>query len=452
MNIIKHQQAATEVVTHDASPITVNTDAGAYARLGWIIVLAGVLGFLVWASFAPLDKGAPLQGTVTKEGNRKAVQYLQGGIVQEILVKDGDHVKQGQTLVRMNPVAAKAALDITQVQYISARASEARLQAELQGKHSVNLPDSLREYRDAPQTAEALALQNQLIASRQLSLQSDLGAIDETIAGLNLQIQATKDSMASKKAQLALIKEQLDNTRDLARDGYIARNRYLDVQRSYEQLVGAIADDTGTIGRAQRQISEAQLRKVQRNSDYQREVRTQLGEIRRDADAMVGRLSGQRFDLASVEIKAPTDGVVVGSSVFTQGGVVGSGAKLMEIVPDDDALVVEGQLAVNLIDRVRVGLPVEMSFSAFNSNRTPHIAGTVIQVAADRTVDERTGAAYYKVRARVSPEGAKVIASRKLDIVSGMPVDMFIKTGERSLMSYLLKPVLDRAHSSLTEE
>jgi len=452
MNIIKKQDVAVDVISHDVTPLTVNTDAAAYARLGWLIVLAGVVGFLIWASFAPLDKGSPLSGTVMKEGNKKAIQYLQGGIVQDILVKDGDHVNEGQVVVRMNPVQAKSAMDVTQVQYISARATEARLSAELLGKHNVALPDSLAEYRNEPQTTEALALQNQLIASRQLSLKSELDVMDETIAGLNAQVHGIEESRSSKRAQLALLKEQLVGVADLAKDGYIARNRYLDLQRNYEQIQGSIYEDTGNLGRAQRQITEAQVRKTLRLSDYQKEVRTQLSDSRKEAEALQGRLTGQKFDVGSVELKSPVSGIVVGSNVFTKGGVVAPGAKMMEVVPDDDALVVEGQLAVNLIDRIHVGLPVEMNFSAFNTNRTPHIPGTVIQVAADRSVDERTGAPYYKVRARVTPEGAKLIQAKKLGIVPGMPVDMFVKTGERTMMSYLLKPLFDRAKSSMTED
>ncbi|MFA9215937.1 MAG: HlyD family type I secretion periplasmic adaptor subunit [Sphingomonadaceae bacterium] len=452
MSIIKKQEAAVEVISHDVTPLTVNTDARAYARLGWFIVLAGVVGFLVWASFAPLDKGSPLSGTVMKEGNRKAVQHLQGGIVQDILVKDGDHVEVGQVLVRMNPVQFRSALDITQVQYISARVTEARLEAELAGKQSVVLPDTLREFKDNVHTVDALALQNQLIASRRLSLQNELSTLDESIAGLRAQIKGVDESRNSKRAQLTMMKEQVDSMAELAKDGFVARNRYLELKRGYEQLLGAIAEDSGTLGRVERQVTETAMRKMLRNSEYQKEVRTQLTDARKEAESLQGRLVSQQFDYGSVELKAPVAGVVVGSNVFTKGGVVSGGAKLMEIVPDDDALVVEGQLAINLIDRIHVGLPVEMSFSAFNTNSTPHIPGTVVTVAADRTVDERTGASYYKVRARVTPEGLKLIAAKKLDVVSGMPVDMFVKTGERTMMSYLLKPVFDRAKSSMTEE
>jgi protease secretion system membrane fusion protein len=452
VNIVKSQEAATEVITHDVTPLTVDTDAGSYAKVGWAIVVIGFLGFLIWATFAPLDKGVPMSGTVVKESNRKSVQYLQNGIVQDILVQDGDVVKAGQVLVRMNNVQVKSALDITEVQFVSARATEARLLAELAGQSSVALPASLKVYKDQPAVTEAMTLQNQLLQARQGSLRSELGAADENIEGLKLQITGLQQSRDNKKDQLGSLKEQLDNSRELSKEGYLARNRLLELERTYSQTNGAISEDVGNIGRAQRQISELQARKSQRLQDYQKEVRTSLADTQKEADALEGRLDAQKFDVANVEVKSPVAGIVVGSNIFTRGGVVAAGAKMMEIVPTEDALVVEGQLPVNLIDKVRVGMPAELIFSAFNSNRTPHIPGTVIQVSADRSVEERSGQPYYKVRARVSAEGAKLIAEKKLDIQPGMPAEMFVKTGERTMMNYLLKPVFDRAKSSMSED
>ncbi|QJD89679.1 HlyD family type I secretion periplasmic adaptor subunit [Duganella dendranthematis] len=452
VNIVKSQEAATEVITHDVTPLTVDTDAGSYAKVGWAIVVIGFLGFLIWATFAPLDKGVPMSGTVVKESNRKSVQYLQNGIVQDILVQDGDVVKAGQVLVRMNNVQVKSALDITEVQFVSARATEARLLAELAGQSSVTLPASLKVYKDQPAVTEAMTLQNQLLQARQGSLRSELSAADENIEGLKLQITGLQQSRDNKKDQLGSLKEQLDNSRELSKEGYLARNRLLELERTYSQTNGAISEDVGNIGRAQRQISELQARKSQRLQDYQKEVRTLLADTQKEAEALEGRLDAQKFDVANVEVKSPVDGIVVGSNIFTRGGVVAAGAKMMEIVPSEDALVVEGQLPVNLIDKVRVGMPAELIFSAFNSNRTPHIPGTVIQVSADRSVEERSGQPYYKVRARVSPEGAKLIAEKKLDIQPGMPAEMFVKTGERTMMNYLLKPVFDRAKSSMSED
>ena len=447
----KNEQA-TEVISHDVTPITVNTDPASYARLGWIIVLVGVLGFLLWASLAPLDKGVPMQGVVVKESNRKTIQYPQVGTVQDILVKDGDVVKAGQVLVRMNDVVVKSAEQVSRAQYFVARAAEARLQAELKGQPALTFPPELKEFKDDPRVQESVALQNQLLMSRQSALQSELAAFGENIAGLTAQAKGLEESRDAKLVQQSILKEQLENNRDLAKDGYIPRAKLLDLERTYAQVNGAISEDIGNIARARRQVAELNLRRVQRSQEYQKEVRSQLSDVQKEAEALQSRIVAQSFETGNVEVKSPVDGIVVGSTVFTKGGVVGAGAKLMDVVPTDDALAVEGQLPVNLVDRVREGLPVDLVFSAFNTNRTPHIPGTVVTIAADRTVDEKTGAAYYKVRAKVTAEGLRLIQHKKLDIVPGMPVELFVKTGERTMMSYLLKPVFDRSKSALSED
>ncbi|MDL2354262.1 MAG: HlyD family type I secretion periplasmic adaptor subunit [Pseudomonadota bacterium] len=451
MKLLKNEPA-TDVISHDVAPLTVNTDAGAYSKLGWWIVLAGVGAFLLWAIWAPLDKGVPLSATVTKESNRKAVQHMSGGTVDDILVHEGDIVKAGQVLVRMNGVQAKSQADITRAQYFNARATEARLRAELENKKSVVLPATLAPYKADPRVATVMTLQNQLMSSRQSALQSELGAFDENIAGLKLQTQGLQESRESKKQQMAILKEQLDNMRDLSKDGYVARSRLLEIERTYAQTSGMLSEDIGNIGRAQRQVMEMSLRRNQRIQEYQKEVRTTLSDTEREAEALSARMTALDYELANADVKAPVDGTVVGLNIFTRGGVVGPGFRLMDLVPTDDPLIVEGQLPVNLIDKIHAGLPVELIFSAFNSNSTPHIPGVVTQVSADRTVDERTGAAYYKMKAKVTPAGAKLIAAKKLDIRSGMPVELFVKTGERTMMSYLLKPIFDRAKTSMTEE
>lgn len=450
MKLLKSE--AAEVVTHDVTPLEVNTDARSFARVGWIVVLVGFVGFLLWAILAPLDKGVPLSGTVAKESNRKAVQHQGGGTVQQILVKDGDHVKQGQVLVRMNPVIAQSGFDMTEAQYLSARATEARLEAERDGRKSIAFPAELVQRRAEPRVAEIMRLQEQLLLSRQISLQSELGGIDESIAGLKLQVQGLQESRESKKEQVNILKEQLAGMRDLAKEGYVARNRLLDLERTYAQLNGSISEDIGNIGRAQRQVLELNLRRSQRSQDYQKEVRTVLTDVQKEAESLAARLQAQKFELQSVDVKAPADGVVVGLAVFTNGGVVPAGYKMMDIVPSGDPLVVEGQLPVNLVDKVHPGLPTELIFSAFNTNKTPHIEGEVVQVSADRTVDEHSGMPYYKVRVKVTPEGAKKIAANKMNVIPGMPVELFVKTGERTMMNYLLKPVFDRTRSAIGED
>ena len=450
MDLIKKN--AVDVISHDATPLEVNTDAKAFVRIGWLIVLAGVGGFLLWALLAPLDKGVPLSGTVATESNRQAVQHQSGGTVQELLVRDGDVVKAGQVLVRMNPIQARSAVDITDTQYLSAMANIARLTAERDGSGTITFPAEIQKRRAEPRVAELIGVQNQFLISRQASLKSELAGLDAGIAGLKLQITGLQESRDSKKAQVEFLKEQLGGMRDLAKDGYVARNRLLDLERTYAQLGGAISEDIGNIGRSQRQVTELTMRRAQRVQDYQKEVRGQLSEFQKEVDGQGARLQAQRFELSNVEVKAPVDGTVVGLAVFTNGGVVQPGFKMMDIVPSNAPLIVDGQLATNLVDKVHPGLPVELIFSAFNTNKTPHIDGEVTHISADRSLDERTGNPYYKVHVKVTPKGAKMIAEHKMDIRSGMPVELFVKTGERTMMSYLLKPIVDRAHSALSEE
>jgi len=451
-NLITTNDKATPVVTHDVEQLSVQTDSRTFSRIGWLVVVVGVLGALLWAATAPLDKGVPMSGTVIKEGNRKAVQHQNGGTIEDILVKDGDVVKAGQVLVRMNRIAVSSQAETARAQYFTARSMEARLLAERDGKATMQFPAALVKYKNDPRAIASFDAQSQLFSSRRMSLQNELGAVDENIAGLKSQVKGLEESRDSKKVQLSILKEQLEGMRDLAKEGYIARNRLLDMERTYAQIGGSISEDLGNIGRTQRQIMELTLRRLQRLQDVQKEVRSQMADSQREAEALESRITGLDYEVANAEVKAPVDGTVVALAVYTRGGVVGPGARMMDIVPNGDGFVVEGQLAVNMIDRVHHGLPVELVFSAFNTNRTPHIPGLLTQISADRTVDERTGQPYYKVRATVSPEGMKLVAAKHLDIQPGMPVEVFVKTGERTMLSYLLKPVFDRSKTALSED
>ncbi|MDP1951914.1 MAG: HlyD family type I secretion periplasmic adaptor subunit [Nitrosomonas sp.] len=446
----EEKDAITDVVPIDLPDTNVKTDETVHARLGWWIVLAGVGGFFLWASFAPLEKGVPLSGTVTVSSNRKAVQHPTGGIVDTILVKEGDAVRAGQVLVKMNDVQVKAEAEITRGQLYSARAVEARLIAERDNNAEINFPPALLAMHNDPRVANNLSLQNQLFSSRKLSLQHELAAVDENISGLKVQLNGLKELNTSKQKQLQFLQEQLTGLRELAKDGFVPRNRVFDLERTYAQLTGEISENIGNMGRTQRQISELTLRRVQRLEEYQKEVRQQLSDIQREAEALTSRLIGQDFQLANALVKAPVDGIVVGIAVFTHGGVVAPGFLLMDIVPDEDMLVIDGQIPVHLIDKVHPGLPVDLIFSAFNQNKTPNIPGIVTQVSADRLTDQHTGMPYYSMKAKVAPEGKKLLAEHQ--VRPGMPVEIFIKTGERSLINYMLKPILDRLHSSLSEE
>ncbi|WP_137175633.1 HlyD family type I secretion periplasmic adaptor subunit [Massilia sp. HP4] len=449
MQLVKKQEQTSDVISHIVEPVEVDTDSGKFSRIGWLLVLLGFGGFVLWALFAPIDKGVPMSGTVAAQSNRQAVQHLVGGTVQQLLVRDGDQVKEGQVVARMNPITAESAVQLTEVQYLSALANVARLAAERDGAKTIKFPAEIEQRRSEPAVADLISSQNGLLLSRQNALQSQLSGVDESIAGLKMQIQGLQESRDSKKEQMTLLKEQLDGMRDLAKEGYVARNRLLELERTYAQLSGAVSEDIGNIGRSQRQVLELTLRKSQTTQDYQKEVRTHMNDMQREADAQRARLTAEKFQLSNVDVRAPVAGTVVGLAVFTNGGVIPSGFKLMDIVPEGDPLVVEGQLPVNLVDKVHPGLKVELIFSAFNANKTPHIEGEVVLVAADRQVEERTGMPYYVVKVKVTPKGQKMLAEHKMDARPGMPVELFVKTGERTMMNYLFRPILDRMPAAM---
>ncbi len=434
-----------ELISYD-----VNTDPSVYIRLGWWIVIAGFGGFLLWASLAPLDKGVPLSGAVIVSTNRKEIQHPTGGTVNAILVREGDHVKAGQDLVRLNSVQVAANAEMRRVQYFSARAAQARLIAERDGKGVIEFPPELLKEKDDPRVGNNISMQENLWKSRTAALKSELAAIDESIVGLKLQTNGLEESRDNKKAQIEFLGEQLDGMRKLAKEGYVTRHRLLELEQSYAQVSSVISADIGNIGRLQQQAAELKVRRVQRHQEYQKEVRSQLSDMQREAEALANELRGLDYDLANAAVKAPVSGTVVGLSIFTIGGVIRPGFTMMDIVPSEDALDIEGRLPVHLIDKVYPDLPVELIFSAFNQNLTPHVPGVVTHVSADRFIDEKTGAPYYRVKAKVAPEGVKMISD--LQVRPGMPVELFVKTGERTMMNYILKPMLDHFKTSMTEE
>ncbi|UXL39226.1 HlyD family type I secretion periplasmic adaptor subunit [Pseudomonas fragi] len=421
-----------------------------YSRLGWLLMLGGFLGFLGWAALAPLDKGVAVSGKVMVSGHRKVVQHPSGGIVERIDVRDGDKVVAGQVLIRLKETPLLGQAQSLRSQFYGSLASEARLDAEGDGVSRVNFPAELTALAADPEVASNLALQQQLFDSRRRALLLDQQGIDESIAGAEAQLRGVRDSQASKVLQRTALTEQLQGLRELAREGYIPRNRLLDSERVYAQVLGSISEDYGRIGQLQRQVLEMRLKIRQLAEEYQKEVRTQLADTRVRTEDLRNRLASAEFELANSQLRAPVAGIVVGLDVFTEGGVIKPGQALMEIVPQGEPLLVEARVPVELADKVHPGLPVELMFSAFSQSTTPRVAGEVTLVSADRQVDERTDEPYYTLRAQVSEAGMAQLAG--LQIRPGMPVEAFVRTGERSMLNYLFKPLLDRTHMALVEE
>ncbi|HCM7509237.1 TPA: HlyD family type I secretion periplasmic adaptor subunit [Klebsiella aerogenes] len=426
------------------------TDERRFTRLGWLVIGIGLAGFFLWASLAPLDKGVASPGSVTVSGNRKTIQSPAGGIVRNIAVKEGEKVKAGEVLVQMSQVQAQAQVDSLQDQYYTTLATAGRLLAERDNLSEIRFSPVFDTLKDSPRVAEIIALQVQLFSSRQQALRSEIDGFRQFSDGIRFQLKGLQDSRINKQIQLSSIREQMSSMKQLAAEGYLPRNRYLEAQRQFAEINSSIDETIGRIGQLQKQLLESQQRIEQRYADYQREVRTQLAQTQMDANDFKNKLDMAKYDLGNTSIISPVDGTVVGLTIFTQGGVVGAGEHLMDIVPSEASLIVDSRLKVEMIDKVYKGLPVELMFTAFNQNKTPKIPGTVTLVSADRLVDKGTGEPFYQMQVTVTPEGIKMLQGA--DIKPGMPVEVFVKTGSRSLLSYLFKPILDRARTSLTEE
>lgn len=435
-------------VTESAAVTPLHTDAGRHLKRGVLLVLLGFIGMLLWAGLAPLDKGVAVSGRVIVADNRKAVQPVNGGRIATLAVRDGEQVQAGQTLATLDQTPAQAQRDNLSTQLLEALTSEVRLKAERDNLAAI--PFSEMPLTTGLRSQQIQAAQQQLFVSRRAAIQQEIAAMQAAIIGANAQWHGAQAQLTSNQTQYHIINQQLQGLRPLALEGYIARNRLLDVERQAAQLAGSIAQERNNMVQIHQQVIELEEKIQQRRNEYQKDVRTQLTELQRSIQDMTHRLTSAEYELQNTQIRAPVSGTVVGLTLHTEGGVVSPGQVLMEIVPNGQPLLIDAQLPIELVDRVTEGLPVELLFPAFNQATTPRFSGTVILIGADQLPDQQTGKPYYALRIRVDEQEKQPFSD--LAVRPGMPVEAFVRTGERSLLNYLFKPLLDRLHIALTEE
>ena len=358
--------------------------------------------FLLWAFTAPMDAGVVTQGTVMVSGYRKQLQHPTGGVVQAILVKEGDKVKEGDVLIRINPLRAEAELSTAQLQYINALVTEARLQAERKGESKITWPSELDSLVSDVKVKEAVQIQQKLFDTRRTEYIT-------VISG--------------KRAQLVTLVEEANSNAQLAKEGYVSRAQANLVMRSK---------------------LEAELSLSTMQAAYFKDIDTQMAQIQSQRDALKDRFQAVSFDRDLTSIRAPVTGTVVGLKVNTVGGTVTMAQTLAEIVPAEAQLIVEAQVPPNLIDKVRMDMPADMRFVAFNVDTTPVIEGAVKLVGADKQPNPQGGkeGEFYLAQVEATQEGLKQLGDVKIQ--PGMPVDVIFKTGQRTFMSYLFKPLSDK--------
>lgn len=427
------------------------TDTGRAARIGLWTLGLGLGGFLLWAALAPLDEGVPSQGMVALDTKRKVVQHLSGGIVRQVLVHEGETVRDGQPLIALDDAITRANYETSRLRYFTLRAMQGRLEAERAG---VNIPrfapDLLAAAQREPQIRQIVDNQTQLLESRRASLQADVQGMEENIQGQNALMQSYAGMVESRRAQRALLQDELSHTRELVKEGYAPRNRQLELERQAADSNVAITELLGNTARSQRAVAELRQKILSRKQEYRREAEAILTETVRDADPEGKRYAALQGELARTEIRAPAAGQVVGLAVQTVGAVVQPGQQIMSIVPPGEPLVLEARVAPHLVDRVHAGLSADVRFTSFAHSPQLVVQGQVASVSGDLLTDAQTNVSYYLARVKLTSEGMKALGSRQLQ--PGMPAEIVIKTGERSLLTYLAAPLLKRLASSLKEE
>jgi protease secretion system membrane fusion protein len=427
------------------------TDTRSPARLGFWVLGVGFGGFLLWAAFAPLDEGVPTAGMVTIDTKRKAVQHLSGGIIKAVYVKEGQFVRAGDPLLEIDAAAAQANFESARLRYYTLRAMENRLVAEQSGRKNISFHPDLIAARKADLLVDDM-LRNQegLFLSRRMSLEAELDAMKESIRGQTASRAGYQGLLEQRRAQLVLLKEESEGLRGLVDEGYAPRNDLLTLERTKAETLGSIADLQGNIERANSAVTETRLRIVQRQQDFRKEIDAQLAEVRSQAQAEQERFEALRADLARTVLRAPADGQVVGLAAQTVGGVIAPGQKVMDIVPQNETLLLETQVPPHLIDRVQLGRETDVRFSAFAHSPQLVVPGRVESISADLLTNEQTGLSYYLARVSVTEEGMKILGNRQMQ--AGMPAEVIIITGERSMLIYLLRPLLKRISVSMKEE
>ena len=419
-------------------------------RMGLWALAVGFGGFLLWASLAPLDEGVPSAGMVAIDTKRKAVQHLSGGIVKRVLVHEGQEVQQNALLLELDSAVAGANYESVRQTYLGLRAMQARLEAEQLGRDKMVFHPDLEEASSDPLIRQQMQNQEQLFATRRSLLRSDLQSIEESIQGQEALLQSYEGMQTSRREQLRLLQEELASLRGLVDEGYAPRNRQRELERSVAEVQSGLADLRGNALRGRSTILELRQRKISRRQEYRKEVETQLAEVRREVLTDQEKLRAVRNDLQRTEIRSPASGQVVGLAVQSVGAVVQPGQKIMDIVPQNEALMLEVHVPPHMIDRVGSGLPVDVRFASFAHSPQLVVQGQVDSISGDLLTDPHTNVSYYLARVAVTKEGRQMLGNHRMQ--PGMPVEVIFKTGERTMLTYLLHPLLKRVASAMTEE
>jgi len=416
--------------------------------LAVIVVLAGGLGG--WASTAQISGALIAPGAVVVESNVKKVQHPTGGVVGEVRARDGNLVKAGDVVVRLDDTVTKAGLAIVTKSLNGLWARAARLEAEQQGLDKIVFPPMLLERTDDPDVKNVIASESKLFEVRTTGRIGQKAQLRERVAQLNEEIGGLTAQEAAKTKEIALVEKELVGVRSLYEQHLVQLSRLTVLERDAARLAGERAQYIASRAQAKGKITETELQIIQVDKDLVSEVSKDLRETNDKIGEFVERKVTAEDQLRRIDIRAPQDGMVLQSTVHTVGGVITAGDAIMMIVPQADDLSVEAKVNPQDIDKLQIGQKTVLRLSAFNQRTTPELNGVVSRVSPDVTTDQRTGQSYYTIRVSMPLEEIARLGDVKL--IPGMPVEAFVQTGDRTMLSYLMKPLSDQLMRSFREK
>jgi len=416
--------------------------------LAVVMVVAG--GFGGWASTAQISGALIAPGSIVVESNVKKVQHPTGGVVGEVLARDGDVVNAGQVVVRLDDTVTKASHAIVVKTLDGLLARAARLQAEQRGLDAIEFPSWPEDRAADPDLANIIASESKLFEVRVTSRAGQKAQLRERITQLNEEITGLNAQEQAKDQEIALVEKELAGVRSLYDQHLVQMARLTTLERDAARLNGERAQYIATRAQTKGKITETELQVIQIDKDMVSEVSKDLRETNDKIGEFVERKVTAEDQLRRVDIRAPQDGIVEQSTVHTVGGVISAGDAIMLIVPQADDLQVEAKVNPQDIDKLQIGQRTLLRLSAFNQRTTPELNGIVTRVSPDVTTDQRTGQSYYTIRVSMPP--AEVARLGEVKLIPGMPVEAFVQTGDRTLLSYLIKPLHDQLMRAFREK
>jgi HlyD family type I secretion membrane fusion protein len=420
------------------------------AFAGWLIIALFFGGLGVWSAIAPLDGAIVSNGVIKVDGNRKSVQHLDGGMVKQLRVKEGDKVEVGDVLIVLDDTQSRAELDILTQQYLVLRATEVRLLAELSYATELGMPAELSARITDPYVASVWTGQIKQFETRRSAIDGQRRVIGEKIEQLKAQIEGAQAQTRAFSEQLQSVRDEADSVAPLVEKMLLPRPRLLQLQRTASALEGQMADAQANIAKFRQAIGEQDLQIAQLDKERMAEVTRDLREVHAKLVEVLPKRTNAEAVLSRMEIRAPYSGRIVGLNMFSVGGVIQRGEKILDIVPSDDELTIEVQIPVEDIGEMHPDMRAEVQLTAYKQRIVPTVPGRVVRVSADRLTDPKSNASYFI--ASVRPDPAELAKLPGVHLYPGMPASVMIPTESRTALDYVLGPLLGSFHHAFRQK